>query len=279
MCICTADLSGAVPSAEVSPHQAAGDRRWRHRGRCRRPIAAGMAGVLPVRHHRRRYYLPREAVATRHTRFHRADQGSADDLAALCAKEGPFDVIIDDGSHLSFHQLFTFHHLFDALKDGGIYVIEDVHTSFWPNSVDVGGVDWDGADIDDADFRRTCVGYFLELAKHLNHADFSGRGNRISPRRSIGSVSSTIWSLSTKATMTIHQSSPVEPLYVASFTAATIFSAASVRLSAAMIGRFDFASISLPSCTLVPSSRTTAGPIASPRAPPQPRPRRSRHSA
>ena len=117
-------------------------------------------------------YLPRDAVATWHTRFHRADQGSADDLAALCAKEGPFDVIIDDGSHLSFHQLFTFHHLFDALNDGGIYVIEDVHTSFWPNSVDVGGVHWDGADIDDADFRRTCVGYFLDLAKHLNHAEF-----------------------------------------------------------------------------------------------------------
>ena len=117
-------------------------------------------------------YLPREAVATRRARFRQANQGSAEDLARLCAEEGPFDVIIDDGSHLSQHQLFSFHHLFDALQDGGIYVIEDVHTSYWPNTVDVGGVHWDGADIDDPDFGRTCMGYFLELAKHLNHTEF-----------------------------------------------------------------------------------------------------------
>jgi hypothetical protein len=118
-------------------------------------------------------YLPRGEVATRHTRFRRADQGSAEDLAALCAEEGPFDIIIDDGSHLSRHQLFTFGHLFDALKDGGIYVIEDVHTSFWPDTLEVGGVRWDGADIDAAEFRQTCMGYFLELAKHLNYAEFA----------------------------------------------------------------------------------------------------------
>jgi hypothetical protein len=117
-------------------------------------------------------YLPREAVATRHTKFRRADQGSAEDLTALCAEEGPFDIIIDDGSHLSQHQLFSFQHLFDSLKDGGIYVIEDVHTSFWPSTADVGGMHWDGADIDDPRFNQTCMGYFTELAKHLNHAEF-----------------------------------------------------------------------------------------------------------
>jgi hypothetical protein len=117
-------------------------------------------------------HLPRETVATWHTRFRRADQGSAEDLALLCADEGPFDVIIDDGSHLSQHQLFSFDHLFNALKDGGIYVIEDVHTSYWPSEAEVGGIHWDGADIEDPGFSRTCMGYFLELAKHLNHAEF-----------------------------------------------------------------------------------------------------------
>jgi hypothetical protein len=117
-------------------------------------------------------YLPREEVASWHTRFRRADQGSAEDLAALCAEEGPFDIIIDDGSHLNRHQLFTFRHLFEALKDGGLYVIEDVHTSYWPDTLEVGGVRWDGADIDAAEFSQTCMGYFLELAKHLNHAEF-----------------------------------------------------------------------------------------------------------
>ena len=117
-------------------------------------------------------YLPRATVATRRIRFRRADQGSAEDLGALSAEEGPFDIIIDDGSHLSQHQLYSFYHLFRALKDGGIYVIEDVHTSFWPPEVDVGGIHWDGADIDDPRFAETCVGHFLDLAKGLNNAEF-----------------------------------------------------------------------------------------------------------
>jgi hypothetical protein len=117
-------------------------------------------------------YLPHDEVATRHTRFRRADQGSSDDLATLCAEEGPFDIIIDDGSHLNRHQLFSFQHLFEALKDGGTYVIEDVYTSYWPDTTEVGGVRWDGADVGSPEFRQTCMGYFLELAKHLNYAEF-----------------------------------------------------------------------------------------------------------
>src|SRR5215467_2953409 len=45
----------------------------------------------------------------------------------------------------------------------------------------------------------------------------------------------------------------------ASFTALTIFSAASARLSAERIGRPDSLRIFLPSSTLVPSRRTTRG--------------------
>src|SRR3546814_7949919 len=45
----------------------------------------------------------------------------------------------------------------------------------------------------------------------------------------------------------------------ASFTALTIFAAASPRLSADTIGRPESARICFPSSTLVPSSRTTSG--------------------
>ncbi|MSP03644.1 MAG: hypothetical protein EXR07_21785 [Acetobacteraceae bacterium] len=34
------------------------------------------------------------------------------------------------------------------------------------------GVKWDGALIGDQAFRQTCYGYFLELAKYVNHAEF-----------------------------------------------------------------------------------------------------------
>lgn len=46
-----------------------------------------------------------------------------------------FDVIIDDGSHVPWHQVFTLAAIFGRwLSDGGIYVIEDVETSYWDHS-------------------------------------------------------------------------------------------------------------------------------------------------
>ena len=43
-----------------------------------------------------------------------------------------FDVIIDDGSHVPWHNIFTLELLFDeVLAPGGLYVIEDMETSYW----------------------------------------------------------------------------------------------------------------------------------------------------
>jgi hypothetical protein len=42
------------------------------------------------------------------------------------------DVIIDDGSHVPSHQLKAFNAWFvDLLAPGGVYVIEDIETSYW----------------------------------------------------------------------------------------------------------------------------------------------------
>lgn len=49
---------------------------------------------------------------------------------------GDFDIIIDDGGHTMRQQQISFIHLYPALKKGGIYVIEDLHTSY---SLPVGG--------------------------------------------------------------------------------------------------------------------------------------------
>jgi demethylmacrocin O-methyltransferase len=43
------------------------------------------------------------------------------------------DIIIDDGSHINEHVIKSFKLLFPLLNDGGIYVIEDIQTSYWPN--------------------------------------------------------------------------------------------------------------------------------------------------
>ncbi len=64
-------------------------------------------------------------------------QGDPDFLAAVNKEFGPFDIILDDGSHKTYHQLTSFTSLFrDALKDAGCYMVEDMHTNYWTSHVD-----------------------------------------------------------------------------------------------------------------------------------------------
>ena len=54
-------------------------------------------------------------------------------LQEINSSHGPFDIIIDDGSHVSDHMKDTFNFLFPLLKEGGIYVVEDLHCCYWDN--------------------------------------------------------------------------------------------------------------------------------------------------
>ncbi|MCH2165368.1 MAG: class I SAM-dependent methyltransferase [Marinovum sp.] len=53
-------------------------------------------------------------------------------LASLIEEFGPFDVILDDGSHISEHQIASYEYLWPAIKNEGVYLVEDTHTSYWP---------------------------------------------------------------------------------------------------------------------------------------------------
>lgn len=61
------------------------------------------------------------------------DQSSENEIIDFCNKckneNLKFKIILDDGSHLMRDQQLTFFHMFDILEDGGIFVIEDTHTS------------------------------------------------------------------------------------------------------------------------------------------------------
>ena len=59
---------------------------------------------------------------------HYADQGSRQSLLAAVAAAGggPFDLIIDDGSHEDAHQIVTAETLMPLLAPGGALVIEDI---------------------------------------------------------------------------------------------------------------------------------------------------------
>ena len=65
---------------------------------------------------------------------------------------GAPDIILDDGSHVANHQRISLETLFPLLKTGGLYVIEDLHTSYWPGFYEGG-------------YRRSGTG--IELAKNL----------------------------------------------------------------------------------------------------------------
>ena len=68
--------------------------------------------------------------ANARTLIRTADQSNLQELVDIAVELGPFDVIIEDGSHRWEHQITTLRALFPFLKPSGIYVVEDIQTSF-----------------------------------------------------------------------------------------------------------------------------------------------------
>jgi hypothetical protein len=52
-------------------------------------------------------------------------------LKQIIEKYGEFDLILDDGSHMNNHVIFSFKNLFSSVKSGGVYIVEDCCTSYW----------------------------------------------------------------------------------------------------------------------------------------------------
>lgn len=58
------------------------------------------------------------------------DQSDTALLKTLVDRHGPFDLVIDDGSHIASHICISFDALFPAVRPGGWYVIEDLETAY-----------------------------------------------------------------------------------------------------------------------------------------------------
>ncbi|WP_211222354.1 class I SAM-dependent methyltransferase [Actinokineospora enzanensis] len=104
------------------------------------------------------------------------DQSDPGTLLAVAREHGPFDVVIDDGSHLNAHVHSTFATLFPHVRDGGVYVVEDLQTAYWPS---FGGVDTDTAP------GHTSVGLLKSLLDGLHHAE---RVSAATPGATAGAV-------------------------------------------------------------------------------------------
>ena len=74
------------------------------------------------------------------------DQTDIPRLEEIARKYGPFDLVIDDGSHVTDHVAGTLQCLLPHVRPGGVYVIEDTHSSMRkPEST--GSVEQYGEDI------------------------------------------------------------------------------------------------------------------------------------
>jgi len=60
------------------------------------------------------------------------DQCDHEFLKSIVEKYKNFDIIIDDGSHVSKHIIKSLEFLFNYLKQNGLYIIEDLQTSYMP---------------------------------------------------------------------------------------------------------------------------------------------------
>lgn len=95
--------------------------------------------------------------------------GSQDDsvfLNDVMRKYGPFDMILDDGSHINEHVIYSFEHLFESLKSGGVYIVEDVSTSYWS---------WYGGGLNDS---KSMMEYFKRLADDINFRGIENLDNQ-----------------------------------------------------------------------------------------------------
>lgn len=92
-------------------------------------------------------------------------QGSQTDrglMRQIVSRFGPPTIVIDDGSHRSPHVRKSFRILFPMLADGGLYVIEDLQTSYWPL--------WKGSL--DRNHPSTSMAMVKDLLDGLNYEEF-----------------------------------------------------------------------------------------------------------
>ena len=82
------------------------------------------------------------------------DQADPEFLRRVAEEHGPFDIVIDDGGHTMRQQIVSVETLFPLLREDGMYLVEDTHTSYWSEYADQGPdgqsfIEWAKARIDD----------------------------------------------------------------------------------------------------------------------------------
>jgi demethylmacrocin O-methyltransferase len=105
----------------------------------------------------------KSALQEKRIKIFKGSQVDEDFVSSVVEEIGEIDLIIDDGSHINEHVIKTFEILFPKLKDGGIYAIEDVQTSYWKDY---------GGDSENLNNPKTIMNFFKNLTDSLNNKEF-----------------------------------------------------------------------------------------------------------
>ena len=104
----------------------------------------------------------KSALAEDRITIERGSQADPAVLEQIARDHGPFDVVIDDGSHWCKHVIASFTALFPHVTENGIYAIEDLQTSYWETYGGSSGANRGG----------TSMTMLASLVDGLNYAEF-----------------------------------------------------------------------------------------------------------
>jgi hypothetical protein len=121
------------------------------------------------------------------------DQGDRQFLRSLKTRIPQIDILIDDGGHTMKQQIATYEELFPHVDANGVYVCEDLHTSYWP--------DWGGG----LQKRGTFVEYSKRFIDELHGWHFRRRG-----RAAITALTRTAHSLHYYDSVLVIEKRPIE---------------------------------------------------------------------
>ena len=97
-------------------------------------------------------------------KVHQGSQSDKKFIEEIIKEYKEFDIIIDDGSHLTKDVKKSFELLFSALKDNGLYVVEDMQTSY---------NHFFGGNPFDLKYSNSHMNFFKQLTDSLNYQEIA----------------------------------------------------------------------------------------------------------
>lgn len=121
------------------------------------------------------------------------DQEDRKFLKSLREKIPKIDILIDDGGHTMKQQINTYEELFSCIDENGVYLCEDLHTSYWQN--------WGGG------YKKRNT--FIEYSK--NFIDYINAWHSVQPNRlSVTEFTKSVHSLHYYDSILVIEKRPIE---------------------------------------------------------------------